>query len=207
MLLLTGGRPRFAFALYSIADDRWTVVRRMDGIELPALVGHRAFITGEGVGIIVGGAVEGQDGAMRSNEKVIRFRKWGERITVLACSGMTPANRPWASCGKVGQHVVVVGGEQEAEPFLLDANTMMWGRPEPPPSQFFGAAAVSTIKEMYIHGGINEDGVLAVVLYRVTIQEDGKVPNVQLDDDEQDQWATNVLKYPQSVKDEAWVQG
>jgi hypothetical protein len=194
ILLLTGGGEKFQFALYTVGENRWCLVGT-EGLQVPRFVGHRAFITKEGTGLIVW------------NGMVIRFVKWGERICVLACNGMTPANRPWSSCAKVGSCIVVVGGENEVEPFMLDANAMMWGRPEAPPSQFFGAGSASTSGEMYFHGGINADGVVGTVLYRVTIEQDENVPDVQVDEDEADQWATNVLKYPQSVKDEAWIDG
>jgi hypothetical protein len=120
---------------------------------------------GDGIGLIVNGhTLHGS-----CNDAVIQFVDWGAGDFVLIEScGMAPVGRVWGSAGLIGNYVLVIGGEREAEMYALDLRDTSWHfcksvAAEQP--MLFGAACAVFQNRIYVHGGFDDTASVQSTLH------------------------------------------
>jgi hypothetical protein len=171
-LLLSGGQTRFEMWRLVIdkADElseRWKPIHLVpDTLVIPPLMGHYVAFLAQGYGIIIGGWAP--DGTY-TNEKVYWFEIWDDTVAIqaLACTGLGPVGRIEGTCVRIGEYILVIGGREEGEGYLLDIYARKWYRVDGP-SDFSGAPNCGE-KEVYIHSGVDKNGNLRSVLCQITL--------------------------------------
>jgi hypothetical protein len=207
-LLLSGGLEKFVFFKYSIKDKVWEQIAA--DIQVPPVIGLKTFRMQSGCGFLVGGHT--REG--KCNNTILWFSSFGKHTKLLLCTGMPPCDRIWASFGRIGNFIFVVGGENEFQAFVLDVESQQWSLPRNSgvknscPS-FYGAACYVENGVVWIHGGFSDTGEVQAVLYqvKVTSKEAGlqELPRMfSIQDCCKDDWTYNQLMNPASVRDEEW---
>jgi hypothetical protein len=88
-------------------------------------------------------------------------------IHALACKRLGPVGRIEGTCVRIGDYIIMIGGHEDGEGYLLDISARQW-YPVDGPSDFSGVASCGQ-KEVYIRGSINKKGNLLSVLYQVIL--------------------------------------
>jgi hypothetical protein len=207
-LLLAGGNERFVFFKFARKSRTWEEIAT--DIQIPPYVGLKVVRMQSGCGFLVGGHTL----AGECNNSLIWFSSFGKHTKIVLCTGMPPNDRVWASYGRIGTFIFVVGGEDEFQDFVMDVDSQQWSLPRnsgvknscPP---FYGAACFVLGNVMWIHGGFSDTNEVQSVLYRVTVTAKDAAPEAlpelfSIQDCCKDDWIYNKMMNPASVKDEDW---
>jgi hypothetical protein len=198
-LLLTGGADEFVFAYFDLANGTWRIVRTP---LIPPLAGHRTVLRQGGKGYVIGGI---DLAAKAPNHITFYFTQMGASCKCAWTTGMAPTQRTWAVCEILEDYVLVMGGSVQGNPFVFDLKTATWFKPNWPPFFVSRAAVCSNGKEVFVHGGRNEqDAVDTRYMYRVRIKPDGREPKGDLaealfPEPEEDIWAKDKLQFKRSA--------
>jgi hypothetical protein len=205
-LLLTGGvEGVFVFFKYSLDNNRWTQVTSRQSFMLPPYIGHQVFPIGDGVGLIVNGhTIHGA-----CNDAVIQFVDWGAGDFVLIESrGMAPVGRVWGSAGMIGNYILVIGGEREAEMYAFDLRDTSWHfcnsvAAEQP--MLFGAACAVFQNRIYIHGGFDDTASVQSTLHEGSLEKSSTVTDFVASFTD-DIWKKETIAQVRFDEPEPWIE-
>jgi hypothetical protein len=203
-VLLTGGISAFSFYKYSLAHNAWTKVPPRRGCELPPYIGHQVFPIRDATGLIVNGhTLTGT-----CNDAVIQFTDWGScEFTFVLCRGMSPIRRVWGSSGMIGSHIVVIGGERECEPYVLDLRDQVWHFSrslslEPP--VVYGAAVAVFQNRLYVHGGCDDTSSVQTTLHEGILEGQSSCPEFS-GAFKDDMWRREAVMQTDVDEPEPWI--
>lgn len=205
--ILIGGNDSFGVYEYDPEQNTWTE-REIDKNSAPSsLFHHQTMIYKENVLLLMGGKF--QDGT--TNDSLIMLFLNNKKISYPLSIGLFPVSRIGHGSFLINGNIICIGGnESEEEIFVMPLSTKQWLTipTSPKLGGMMFAALASDGKRIHIHGGLINN-IISHKLYEIAFKEmtdkDLQMFEFSCDEFQENKFIANMIKNPQSVKNENWI--